>query len=245
MREFLYLQAYPFAWPDTVNTPVFSYYQVPANFVTNQSLQRRFVQVLLHRAQQALEVPLDEADTYRNPSGDWTPATVNLLQGLVRLEPHVSGSLPDLLAPLTQAREKLLVSLPVENQKLLLQPGREISTKPDQTFDEQVEAAQKEPDVDVRDELIVTAVFGSERENLANVIQAIDKISDSNLRAHSLEWFYFQRATTALKEKQFEDAERLTSRVEGEEQRAYLHNEIARALLSKSDTQTRAQEVLD
>jgi hypothetical protein len=164
---------------------------------------------------------------------------------MVRLEPQVSGSLPDLLAPLTQAREKLLVSLSVENQKLLLQPGREISTKPDQTFDEQVEAAQKQLDVDERDELIIIAVFGSERESLAKVIQAIDNISDSNLRAHSLEWFHFQRATTALKEKQFEEAERLTSRVEGQEQRAYLHNEIARALLNKSDTQTHAQEVLD
>jgi len=41
--------------------PVFGVYQVPANFVTNNSLQRRFVQTLLRRAQQALEVPLDEA----------------------------------------------------------------------------------------------------------------------------------------------------------------------------------------
>ncbi len=45
----------------------------------------------------------------------------------MRLEPQVSASLPDLLAQLTQAREKILVSLSVETQKLLLQPGREIS----------------------------------------------------------------------------------------------------------------------
>jgi hypothetical protein len=66
MREFLYLQAYPFAWRETLNTPIFSFYQVPANFVTNQSLQRRFVQVALSRAEQILDVPVDESDSYRN-----------------------------------------------------------------------------------------------------------------------------------------------------------------------------------
>jgi hypothetical protein len=100
-------------------------HEVPANFVTNQSLQRQFVQVLLSRAQQALEVPLDEGDTYRDPEGTLVPGTVPLLRGLIKLEPQVSASLPDLMAPLTQPREKILVSLSVEVQRLLLQPGRE------------------------------------------------------------------------------------------------------------------------
>lgn len=69
----------------------------------------------------------------------------------IKLEPQVSASLPELLAPLTQAREKILVSLSAETQRLLLQPGREIFTTPDQTFDEQVELAQKVLDVDERD----------------------------------------------------------------------------------------------
>jgi hypothetical protein len=245
LREFLYLQAYPFAWRDILNTPFFSYYEVPATFVTNQFLQRRFVQILLRRAQQALEMPLDEGDTYQNTNGIRMPGTVYLLQGLMRLEPHVRGSLPDLLAPLTQAREKILVSLSVENQRLLLQPGREISTPPDQTFDEQVELAQKVPDVNERDGLIVTAVFGSKKESLASVVQAIDNVNDSNLRAHVLEWLYFQRAIAAIRDRQFEEAERLTARVEGPEQRAFLHTEIARGLLNRIDTQTHAQEVLD
>jgi hypothetical protein len=77
------------------------------------------------------------------------------------------------------------------------------------------------------------------------VIQAIDKISDSNLRAHVSEWFYFHRATAAINARQFEAAERFTYRVEGLEQRAYLHTEIAKGLLKRSDMQTRAQEVLD
>jgi len=245
MREFLYLQAYPFAWPDTVNTPIFSYYTVPPNFVTNRSLQRQFMQIMLLRARQGLEGPADESDTYRDPTGTLTPATVSLLQGLVRLEPQVRESLPDLLGPLTQAREKILVSLPVETQKLLLQPGREISTKPDQSFAERIESAQKEPDLNERDQLITAAIFGSDKQSLPSVLEAIEQIGDSSLRGHLLEWLYFQRATTAVKNKQFADAERLTAKVEGHEQRGFLYTEIAKALLSRSDTQTHAQEVLD
>jgi hypothetical protein len=247
MREFLYLQAYPFAWRETLNTPIYAFHEVPVNFVTNKSLQRRFVQVLLRRAQQALEVPLDEGDTYRNPSGTLTPGTVHLLQGLILLEPQVSVSLPDLLTPLKQAREQILVALPVENQKLLLQPGREISTTPDQDFDEQIELAEKASDENERNDLLANAVLSAaaKKESLAEVIQAIEKISNSSLRANLVEWLYFQRATTALQDKQFEVAERLASQVEGQEQRAYLHTEIARGLLNRSEMQTHGREVLD
>jgi len=247
MREFLYLQAFPFGWSETINTPVSSYHPVPINFVFNQSLQRRFVQMLLRRAQQALQVPLDEGDTYRSANVNLMPGTVHLLQSLLLLEPQVRASLPDLLIPLTQTREKILVTLTVETQRLLLQPGREISMEPNQTFDEQVELAQKTVDVNECEDMIANAVLttSSTRETVAIVVNAIDKISNAELRAALLEWVYFHRATNAVQEKRFEEAERLTSRVEGLEQRAYLHSEIARGLLNGSVSQTQGREVLD
>jgi hypothetical protein len=247
LREFLYLQAYPFAWRETVNTPTFDSYVVPANFVTTQSLQRQFVQLLLLRAHQELERPLDQGDRYRDPHGNLLPGVAHLLQGLILLEPQIRGSLPDLLAPLTEAREKILVSLSVGTQKLLTQPGREVSNTPEKTFDEQIEAAQKVPGVNRRDELIAEAVLSasSDKQGLAGVIQAIDKISDSNLRTRLLEWLYFRRATAAVKDKQFEEAEKLASQVEGVEQRAYLHIEIAKGLFGRNEMQTHAREILD
>src|SRR6185369_12528205 len=112
LREFLYLQAYPFAWRETLNTPVFTFHdQIPAKFVPNQTLQRRFVQAMLSRAQQALETPLEQGDTYRDPTGAWIPGNVHILYGLIRLEPQVRTSVPDLLPSLIEAREKILVSL--------------------------------------------------------------------------------------------------------------------------------------
>jgi hypothetical protein len=245
MREFLYLQAYPFAWRDTLNTPIFAFnYGVPANFVMNQALQRRFVAVMLRRAQQALEAPADQRDVYQDTSARWVPGPVHLLRGLIKLEPQVRESLPDLAPALTQAREKLFVSLSVENQKLFQQVGTEISTEKDQTFAERIESAKAELDVDEHDQLIASAVLGSEKEKLADVIEAIDEIIDLKLRAQLLEWFYFNRAATGITARQFDEAERLAAKVEGLEQRAYLHSEIAKGLIN-SDSQTHAREVLD
>jgi hypothetical protein len=48
-----------------------------------------------------------------------------------------------------------------------------------------------------------------------------------------------------VQQKKFEEAERLTARVEGQEQRAYLHSEIARGLLNRSESQTHGRELLD
>jgi hypothetical protein len=247
MREFLYLQAYPFAFRQGGDMPVFGFYQVPANFVTNNSLQRRFVQTLLRRAQQALEVPLDEGDNFRSANGNLTPGTGHILQALMRIEPQVRELLPDLLEAVIQAREKILVSLPAETQEKLLPRERNVSASPTETLDELIGTAEKTPNVNQRDDLIVMAVLSdvSDKESLADVVDAIDKISDSNIREPLLEWLYFRRAKDAAKGKRFDEAERLTSKVEGREQRAFLHTEIARGLLNTSATQTHAREVLD
>jgi tetratricopeptide (TPR) repeat protein len=243
MREFLYLLGYPFAFPDSNNMPVSGSYVVPRNFVTNYSLQRRFVQTLLRRAQQALEVPLDEGDNFNE-----LPGTGHILQVLMRIEPQVKALLPDLSEAVVQAREKILVSLPVETQKAFLQPGRnEVSGSPEKTFDEQIETAEQTPNVNNRDDLIASAVLGagSDQESLAGVVDAIDKITDSSIRSALLELLYFRRAKDAANGKRFDEAERLASKVEGREQRAFLHTEIAKALLNSSETQTHAREVLE
>lgn len=163
---------------------------------------------MLRRAQQALEAPVDQSDVYQDTNARWQPGPVHLLKGLIKLEPQVRESLPDLAPALTQAREKLFVSLSVETQKLFQQVGTEISTEKDQTFAERIEPAKAELDADEHDQLIASAVLGSEKEKQADVTEAIDQITDLKLRAHLLEWFYFHRAATAIKGKQFDEAER-------------------------------------
>lgn len=242
MREFLYLLSYPFALSDSRNMPVSGAYKVPANFVTNNSLQRRFVQALLRRAQQALEVPLDQGDDFNHQ-----PGIEHLLEALMRIEPQVRERLPDLSEALTQAREKILVSLPVETQREFLHPvGDEVFSQAATVFAEQIETAEKTPDVSTRDDLIATAVLNaSDKESLDNVVEAIEKINDSSIRTNLLQWLYFRRAKDAADNQRFDEAERLASKVEGREQRAYLHTEIARSLLKAADMKVHAREVLE
>ncbi len=242
MRDFLYLQAYPFAFREGGDMPVFGFYQVPATFVTNNSLQRRFVVTLLRRAQQALEIPLDEGDSFNK-----FPGTGHILQVLMRIEPQIRERLPDLLEAVVQAREKIFVSLTAETQKIFVPPGpNEVSSLPTKTFDERIETAEKMPNVNQRDDLIAEALLSSSvKEDLDSVMRAADKISDSNLRGTLVEWLYFSHAKEAATGKRFDEAERLVSKVEGREQRAFLRTEIARGLLNASETQTHAREVLD
>ena len=247
MREFLYLQAYPFALPRTLNTPIFSFHTAPAKFVMNEALQRQFVQAVLARAQQALETQADNTDVYQNAYGDRLPGTVHLLHTLINLEYPVSSALPDLLPALTQAREKIRVSLSVETQDLMAQRGRQTSPEPELSFQEEVELALKMPDVNERDDHIANAVLknATTKESLASLVQAIEKLSDSNLRAHFLEWVYFQRSLAALKAKELDEAEELAGKVEGLDPRAFLHLELAKALLKETETQTHGQQHLD
>ena len=240
MREFLYLAAYPFGGDSAGDMPWFGSYNVPGSFHPNVFLQRSFVSLLLRRAQQALQTPLDEGDNYNE-----FPGTGHILQVLTRLEPEAQKTLPDLIGAMEQARNDLLGTLSAERQSIFFepQPSRDPGAK--KTFDEQIEAAEKESNVNRRDELIVTAILNAQKENLDHVVNTADKISDSNLRAQLLDWFYFTHTQRAVKEKRIDEARRLASKVEQMDQRAYLYSEIASEALKTIENQSQAASLLD
>jgi len=240
MREFLYLAAYPFGGDSAGDMPWFGSYNVPGSFHPNVFLQRSFVSLLLCRAQQALQTPLDEGDNYNE-----FPGTGHILQVLTRLEPEAQKTLPDLIGAMEQARNDLLGTLSAERQSIFFEPKPSRDPGAKKTFDEQIEAAQKEPNVNRRDELIVTAILNAQKENLDHVVNTADKISDSNLRAQLLDWFYFTHTQRAVKEKRIDEARRLASKVEQMDQRAYLYSEIASEALKTIENQSQAASLLD
>jgi tetratricopeptide (TPR) repeat protein len=241
LREFLYLAAYPFGGDDGGDMPVFGHYVVPATFVPNVSLQRLFVQTLLRRAQQALQIPVDEGDNYNG-----FPGTGHILQVLTQLEPQVQKGLADLRGALEQARNNLLSSLSQEYQEIFLRPQGNQNSTSGKTFDERIEAVEKEPNADTRDELIVTAILsGGQTESVDHVVNAADKIADANLRSQLLDWFYFDRTQSAVKDKRLDEAMRLASKVQEIDQRAYLYSEIARESLQRIENQNQARELLE
>jgi len=239
MREFLYLATYPFAFRSSGDTPVFGFYQVPDNFALNNGLQRQFTLTLLRRAQQALEVRLDERDNFNGLSG-----TAHVWQTLVRIEPPVGQRLPELLEAVVQSREKVFVSLTVENQEKLVARGNDTSALV-KSFRERIEAAEKSRDVNVRDDSMVAAILDSSvNEEMSDLLAAVEKISDSDLRNGARQWLYFRQSSAAAGGN-LAEAERLIGKVEMHEQQAFLYAKLAKALLAKPESQTHAREILD
>jgi tetratricopeptide (TPR) repeat protein len=241
VREFLYLAAYPFGFNDTGDMPWMGPYSVPTAFVPNGSLQRAFVQALLRRAQQSLQLPLDESDNYNG-----FPGTGHILQVLTRVEPQVQEAQPDLIGAVEQVRNDLLSTLSAEHQSTFLRPEPSRDSAPKKTFDEQIEAAQKEPNVNKRDELMVTAILNAvQTEIVDHIVNTADKIADSNLRQQLLDWFYFVSAQKAIKDKRLDEAGKLASKVQELDQRAYLYSEIAKESLQRIENQNQARELLE
>jgi hypothetical protein len=241
LREFLYLAAYPFGLSDSGDMPWTGTYAVPPSFAPDLSLKRLFAQTLLRRAAQTLQAPADEGDNYNG-----FPAAGHVLQVLTRVGPQVQRLLPDLSGATEQARNNLLSSLQPENQEVFLRPQPDRGSAGKRTFDEQVEAAGREPGVGRRDELLATAVLNAgPAEGLDKVVNAADKISDSALRSQLLDWFYFSRAQGAAKDMRLDEAAELAAKVEEADQRAYLYSEIAKASLGNPDSQGRARALLD
>ena len=239
MREFLYLQAYPFAFEYGGDMPVFGFYQIPAGFKANPLLQREFVQTLIARAQQAMEVPLDDGDTY-----NWLPGTAHILQVFMRVAPFVRANHPNLVDQMTQAQQRIKVSLPMETQTDLTKDG-EGERKVVGTFEEEIAAAEKLTDADDREELFTQTILNTTEEPVEAVVAAIDKVADSNIRTILYDWLYFTRGLAAAKAKQVKDASRLAAKVGDIEPRAHLYLEIAKAALALPVTDVNGLDMLE
>ncbi|HEX6045099.1 MAG TPA: hypothetical protein VFZ22_11470 [Pyrinomonadaceae bacterium] len=240
MDRMLYLSAYPFAnTRDAGDMPGYTTYLIPETFVANQGLQRLFVQRLLARAQAATEVVMEPAPPNRlSDHGQmWLAFT--------RLEKQIQANLPDLAEQAAVAKDQLYSSLPQPSQTRLTNTiTRE--TQPKKTFDELVEAAEKMPDVNTRDQNLTMAVIGSSKgESIERVVSVVDKISDADVRSGLLNWFYFFRTQDLIKEKNLEDARKTAAKVVELDQRAYLFSRIAEESLKRSEDQTQAREMLN
>jgi len=239
MREFLYLQAYPFAFEEGGDMPVFGFYQIPANFRTNPSLQRMFVQTLIGRAQSALEVPLDVEDNYH-----WLPGTAHILQVFMRVEPQVRRNNPDLAELMAQTQQRIKISLPLEIQNTLTAPNVG-DAKLSETFEDRMDAAEKLTDIDKRQELFTQWILNTTAEPVEVVAPAIDKVTDSNIRGILYDWLYFTRGRDAVKAKRLKDAAKLATKIGDIEPRAYLDLQIAKAALTLPVSEINPRDTLE
>jgi len=240
MDRFLFLSAYAFGSErDAGETAGSAFYRLPDAFAPSPTLQRLFVQILLRRANQFADNPVGSTPAYRlsEPGQIWV--------ALTSFEKQIAASLPDLAPAVEQAKSTVYAQLPQNSQRRV---GGMIaaSSAPKRSFDEQVEAAEKNPDVDRRDQQLVFALTGdSASESLERVLAVVDKISDSSVRQPLLNWLYFDRSQRAVKDKKLDEARKLAAKVEELDQRAHLYLSIAEESLKQNPDQTEAQEMLE
>ena len=240
MERLLYLSSYPFGNDREVGQmPGYTVYQVPSAFVPNSNLQRMFVQTVLRRARQFVDSPTETVP------GEELSEPEQMLLALTRLEKQIQQSLPDLASEVEATRANLSAQLTEVTRRSVAELANPES-EPQTSFDEQVEAAQKKPNVDFRDHLLTSAILGASREeSLDHVLSAMDKIADSTLRQPLLNWLYFDRTQRAIKDQKLDEARRLAAKDEELDQRAWLYSRIAEESIKQSADQTQAREVLD
>ena len=111
---------------------------------------------------------------------------------------------------------------------------------------EKIEAAEKQTDPARRESGIALAILnGSKDEPLDVVVAAADKLDDLGLRAQILSRLYFNRSQEALKNKQFDEARRLASKVEQLDQRAYLYSSIVSESIKAAKNDVEIREILE
>ncbi len=240
LERLLYLSSYPFGNNREVgDLPGYTNYQVPPGFAANPNLQRMFVQALLRRAQNLINDPSQVSPGTRvaDPDEIWL--------ALTRLQGQIEKSLPDLAPAVETARTNVGGKLSPDSQREL-QSAIDQDNPPTRSFDERVEAALKNPNVDTRDQELASAILGAAKdETLDHVLGALDKIADSSLRQPLLNWLYFERAQRAIKDQKLDEARKLAAKVDELDQRAFLYSRVAEESLKQNPDQTQAREVLE
>jgi hypothetical protein len=238
MDQFLYLSSYPFANDrEAGEMPAWMGYKVPASVTPNPVLQRAFMQVLLRQAE-ALSTRTTEAR-----AGARYSEAAQIWMALSRLENKVQTFVPDLSPALQEARGSMFVLMSQKDQE---RTASNLVEPPMQTFAEKIEAAEKQTDPARRESSIALAILHSSKdEPLDVVVAAADKLDDATLRSQILSRFYFNRSQAALKDKQFEEARRLASKVEQLDQRAYLYSTIVAESIKAAKNDVEVREILE
>jgi hypothetical protein len=240
MDQFLYLSSYPFGNKrDAGDMPAYTVYSVPEGYVPSPALQRQFMQILLARSEAAL------ATAVERKSSNQYPDQAQMWLALTRLEKQVQDSLPDLAEVTARTKEKLFAAL---DQKTQQGVSGEITSDnaPTLSFDEQVEAAEKQKDVGRRDQMLTFAVTRASKDvPLDKVLAVIDKISETSIREPLLNWFYYFSAQSLIESKDLSEARKFAAKVTELDQRAYLFTRIAEESLKQTEDQAEARDLLN
>jgi hypothetical protein len=100
------------------------------------------------------------------------------------------------------------------------------TSQPQKSFAENVEQAERLPDPARREQQLALLILRSKDEPLQQVLDAVGRIEDSDLRENLLSWVYFERAQRMVTED-WRQAQTFADKVRELDLRAYLFSIIA------------------
>ncbi len=246
-RRVLYLSAYPFARDRMIGYEKNQYIaNIPEGLVPKPQLQGRFLDLMLRRSDAFASDPAN----FNLPPGDsWRPAEgVYIVSALQELQPIVIQSFPSLLARLNMALSKAMGMLTEADRKKISDRDNQRSDF-SRSFEERIAELEKaDEEGKLTDAMILRALIGGlKTEEQFQIFEPwLDKITDAEGRAGSVNYFWFIRAQLATKEKRFADAQKYAAKVPEVEHQAILWFEIAEKQLADiNDSATAYQTLAD
>lgn len=246
-RRVLYLSAYPFA-----RDRMFGYERnqysanIPEGLAPKPQLQARFLDLMLRRS----NAFASDAANFNLPPGDsWRPSEgVYIVSALQELQPIVIQSFPALLSRLNAALSKGMSMLSEIDRKKMSDRENQRSDF-NRSFEERMAELEKaDEEGKLTDAMILKALIGGlKTEEQFQIFEPwLDKMTDAEGRAGSVNYFWFIRAQLATKEKRFADAQKYAAKVPEVEHQAILWFEIAEKQLGDiNDSATAYQTLAD
>jgi hypothetical protein len=236
MNQFLFLSSYPFGNNrEAGEMPNWTIYRLPPNFRTSASLQRAFTTTLIRRARNigSLNVSVTTLGArYSEKEQAWI--------ALTRLKAQIDQFLPDLSGQADSIKSTLLPSSDSAQARL---PDAD-TTPVEKSFTETIEQADRLTNPARREQQLAIAVLHSKDALLPEVLSAISKIDDADLRENLLSWVYFDRAQKGI-EEDWEQAKSWAEKVRELDLRAYLFAKIAEQSIKNTNNDTSARELLE
>lgn len=237
VRQLLYLSAYPFANERIFGVDKFSISMGPQpDIVPNPGLQRMFIETFFARIDR---YAASAEEMNQTPEKNYPAPPVYMVSALRDIEPIVVQQFPDLLQRLSVAKSQAASLLSAEMGKTLEERDKWTSGL-GQSFDEILAEIEKaDGEGKLTDGMVLRLLTGRDRteEQFEKILPWLDKVKEESPRREMTNYFWFLRASLAIKEKRWEDAERFTAKVPEAEHRAVLMFEMA-ALQAKNESDT-------
>ncbi len=233
-RRLLFLSGFPFANSRILGPDKFRIGDNVGGLSPNLQLQRLFIETLFSRiaifaaSEEDINRPA-EIDYHSDPPYTYQPEAAYMVTAVRELEPHVIEKFPDMLQRHGVAKSQAQSLMSADARRRLEERDKGNSNL-SASFDEQLAAVEKaHDDRKLTDFMIARLVFWHEKteEQFAKLEPWLDKVKEESPRKELINYFWFLRSKLAIKEKRFDDGEKLALKVPEIEHRALLMFDIA------------------